>query len=151
MQCLVQRPEVEACNDTPHGKLTEEVGELKESIKHLEVKHQESNEALGDLQANKVTRSPFLYPLTDATGRRHQGEEEQPSDRPAEVHEHAKDAAVQYSGHQVLLAIAERLLSEKAGQDAMLALFVSLVTLAACSTSLGPSLLPQPRLVSEFV
>ena len=48
---------MEACNDTPHGKLTEEVGELKEAIKHLEEKHVESNEALKDLQANKVKDS----------------------------------------------------------------------------------------------
>ena len=45
---------MEACNDTPHGKLTEEVGELKEAIKHLEEKLVESNEALKDLQSNKV-------------------------------------------------------------------------------------------------
>ena len=49
---------MEACNDTPHGKLTEEVGELKEAIKHLEEKLVESNEALKDLQANKVKRKP---------------------------------------------------------------------------------------------
>ena len=49
---------MEACNDTPHGKLTEEVGELKEAIKHLEEKLVESNEALKDLQANKVKRNP---------------------------------------------------------------------------------------------
>ena len=49
---------MEACNDTPHGKLTEEVGELKEAIKHLEEKLVESNEALKDLQANKVKKNP---------------------------------------------------------------------------------------------
>ena len=59
---------MEACNDTPHGKLTEEVGELKEAIKHLEEKLVESNEALKDLQANKVKdavyrNTPPLFPL----------------------------------------------------------------------------------------
>ena len=60
---------MEACNDTPHGKLTEEVGELKEAIKHLEEKLVESNEALKDLQANKVKDAvnrntpPPLFPL----------------------------------------------------------------------------------------
>ena len=49
---------MEACNDTPHGKLTEEVGELKEAIKHLEEKLVESNEALKDLQSNKVKDQP---------------------------------------------------------------------------------------------
>ena len=53
---------MEACNDTPHGKLTEEVGELKEAIKHLEEKLVESNEALKDLQANKVKDSYKLAP-----------------------------------------------------------------------------------------
>ena len=51
---------MEACNDTPHGKLTEEVGELKEAIKHLEEKLVESNEALKDLQANKVLKKEPL-------------------------------------------------------------------------------------------
>lgn len=41
----------------------------------------------------------------------HQGEEEQPADRPAEVHEHAQNVAVQHRCDQVLLAIANRLLS----------------------------------------
>ena len=44
-------------------------------------------------------------------GGRHQGEEEQPPDRPTEVHEHASNVAVQHCCHQVLLAIATRLLS----------------------------------------
>ena len=44
-------------------------------------------------------------------GGRYQGEEEQPPDRPTEVHEHASNAAVQHCCHQVLLAIATRLLS----------------------------------------
>ena len=44
-------------------------------------------------------------------GGRHQGEEEQPPDRPAEVHEHASNVAVQHCCYQVLLAIATRLLS----------------------------------------
>ena len=47
---------MEACNDTPHGKLTEEVGELKNAIKELEAKLVESSEALKDLQANKVLK-----------------------------------------------------------------------------------------------
>ena len=55
---------MEACNDTPHGKLTEEVGELKEAIKHLEEKLVESNEALKDLQANKVKDSFQPVPLS---------------------------------------------------------------------------------------
>ena len=46
----VQRPEVEACNDSPHGKLTEEVAELKESIKLLQLKLSDSNESLAEMQ-----------------------------------------------------------------------------------------------------
>ena len=49
----VQRPEVEACNDSPHGKLSEEVAELKESIKLLQLKLNDSNESLGEMQAIK--------------------------------------------------------------------------------------------------
>ena len=51
---------MEACNDTPHGKLTEEVGELKNAIKELEAKLVESSEALKDLQANKVLKMSSL-------------------------------------------------------------------------------------------
>ena len=49
-----QRPEVEACNDQPHGKLMDEVKELKESIKQLEIKHKESEESLTELQNIKT-------------------------------------------------------------------------------------------------
>jgi len=49
-----KRPEVEACNDTPHSKLLEEVSELKESIRQLETKLKESEESLSDLQAVKA-------------------------------------------------------------------------------------------------
>jgi len=49
-----KRPEVEACNDTPHSKLLEEVAELKESIRCLETKLKESEEALGELNAVKA-------------------------------------------------------------------------------------------------
>ena len=49
-----QRPEVEACNDQPHGKLSDEVKELKDSIKQLEVKLKESEESLGECQAVKA-------------------------------------------------------------------------------------------------
>ena len=48
-----RRPEVEACNDTPHNKLIEEVAELAQSIKLLEDKLHEGNEALQDLLRNK--------------------------------------------------------------------------------------------------
>jgi len=48
-----RRPEVEACNDGPHNKLLEEVSEIAHSIKTLEDKLQEANEALGDLLRNK--------------------------------------------------------------------------------------------------
>ena len=48
-----RRPEVEACNDGPHNKLLEEVSEIAHSIKVLEDKLQEANEALGDLLRNK--------------------------------------------------------------------------------------------------
>lgn len=48
-----RRPEVEACNDGPHNKLLEEVSEIAHSIKVLEDKLQEGNEALGDLLRNK--------------------------------------------------------------------------------------------------
>ena len=47
----------------------------------------------------------------------HQGEEEQPADRPAKVHEHAADVAVQHCGHQVFLAFANRLLPGPPCQD----------------------------------
>ena len=50
-------------------------------------------------------------------GGRHQGEEEQLADRPAEVHEHEEDVAVQHCCHQVLLAIANRLLPGPPCQD----------------------------------
>ena len=53
MSNWVQRPEVEACNDSPHGKLTEEVAELKESIKLLQLKLRESEESLGEMQSIK--------------------------------------------------------------------------------------------------
>ena len=53
MQHYIQRPEVEACNDLPHGKLTEEVAELKESIKQLEIKLKESDETLAELKSIK--------------------------------------------------------------------------------------------------
>ena len=58
---------MEACNDTPHGKLTEEVGELKEAIKHLEEKLVESNEALKDLQSNKVIVVGLSLPKKNKT------------------------------------------------------------------------------------
>lgn len=48
-----RRPEVESCNDGPHNKLLEEVSEIAHSIKVLEDKLQEGNEALGDLLRNK--------------------------------------------------------------------------------------------------
>jgi tektin-3 len=48
-----RRPEVGACNDTPHTKLIEEVAELAQSIKLLEDKLHEANEALQDLFRNK--------------------------------------------------------------------------------------------------
>lgn len=48
-----RRPEVEACNDTPHNKLLEEVTEISQSIKLLEDKLTEGNEALSDLLRNK--------------------------------------------------------------------------------------------------
>ena len=54
MQPSLQRPEVEACNDTPHSKLLEEVSELKESIRNLETKLKESEEALSDLNSVKA-------------------------------------------------------------------------------------------------
>eukprot|EP00090_Calanus_glacialis_P024939 TRINITY_DN38730_c0_g1_i1.p1 TRINITY_DN38730_c0_g1~~TRINITY_DN38730_c0_g1_i1.p1 ORF type:complete len:181 (+),score=25.24 TRINITY_DN38730_c0_g1_i1:43-543(+) len=49
-----KRPEVEACNDTPHSKLLEEVSELKESIRQLETKLKESEESLNDLNGVKA-------------------------------------------------------------------------------------------------
>jgi len=48
-----RRPEVEACNDQPHNKLLEEVAEIAQSIKLLEDKLAEANEALSDLLRNK--------------------------------------------------------------------------------------------------
>jgi len=48
-----RRPEVEACNDCPHNKLLEEVTEISQSIKLLEDKLTEGNEALSDLLRNK--------------------------------------------------------------------------------------------------
>ena len=48
-----RRPEVEACNDQPHQKLLEEVCEIAQSIKLLEDKLAEGNEALSDLLRNK--------------------------------------------------------------------------------------------------
>jgi len=48
-----RRPEVEACNDGPHNKLLEEVSEISQSIKLLEDKLTEGNEALSDLLRNK--------------------------------------------------------------------------------------------------
>ena len=54
MQRCIQRPEVEACNDTPHSKLLEEVAELKESIRLLETKLKESEESLGELNGVKA-------------------------------------------------------------------------------------------------
>lgn len=48
-----RRPEVEACNDQPHNKLLEEVSEIAQSIKLLEDKLSEANEALSDLLRNK--------------------------------------------------------------------------------------------------
>jgi len=49
-----KRPEVEACNDQPHGKLTDEVKELKQSIKDLEIKLKESDDSLAELQNIKT-------------------------------------------------------------------------------------------------
>ena len=53
----------------------------------------------------------------------HQGEEEQPADRPAEVHEHAAHPSLQHCGHQVLLAIANRLLPGSPSQDQVFQMF----------------------------
>jgi tektin-3 len=44
---------VEACNDQPHNKLIEEVAEIAQSIKLLEDKLGEANDALQDLIRNK--------------------------------------------------------------------------------------------------
>jgi tektin-3 len=44
---------VEACNDQPHIKLIEEVAEIAQSIKWLEDKLGEANDALQDLIRNK--------------------------------------------------------------------------------------------------
>ena len=48
-----RRPDVEACNDQPHNKLIEEVAEIAGSIKILEDKLNEGQDALGDLLRNK--------------------------------------------------------------------------------------------------
>ena len=48
-----RRPDVEACNDQPHNKLIEEVAEIAQSIKVLEDKLNEANEALQDLLRNR--------------------------------------------------------------------------------------------------
>ena len=48
-----RRPDVEACNDQPHIKLIEEVAEIAQSIKWLEDKLGEANDALQDLIRNK--------------------------------------------------------------------------------------------------
>jgi tektin-3 len=48
-----RRPDVEACNDQPHNKLIEEVAEIAQSIKLLEDKLGEANDALQDLIRNK--------------------------------------------------------------------------------------------------
>ena len=48
-----RRPDVEACNDQPHIKLIEEVAEIAQSIKLLEDKLGEGNDALQDLIRNK--------------------------------------------------------------------------------------------------
>ncbi len=48
-----RRPDVEACNDQPHQKLIEEVAEIAQSIKLLEDKLCEGNDALQDLLRNK--------------------------------------------------------------------------------------------------
>lgn len=53
----------------------------------------------------------------------HQGEEEQLADRPAEVHEHAEDVAVQHRRDQVLLAIASCLLPGAPCQDQVFPMF----------------------------
>ena len=45
---------MEACNDQPHGRLMDEVKELKESIKQLEIKKKESDESLSELQNIKA-------------------------------------------------------------------------------------------------
>ncbi len=44
---------MEACNDQPHIKLIEEVAEIAQSIKWLEDKLGEANDALQDLIRNK--------------------------------------------------------------------------------------------------
>ena len=44
---------MENCNDNPHSKLIEEVSEIATSIKTLEDKLNEANDALQDLQKNK--------------------------------------------------------------------------------------------------
>ena len=49
----LRRPDVENCNDAAHIKLTEEVSELHNCIKHLEDKLQEANMSLCDLKKNK--------------------------------------------------------------------------------------------------
>ena len=48
-----RRPDVEACNDQPHIKLIEEVADIAQSIKLLEDKLGEGNDALQDLIRNK--------------------------------------------------------------------------------------------------
>jgi tektin-3 len=48
-----RRPDVEACNDQPHIKLIEEVAEIAQSIKWLEDKLGEANDALQALIRNK--------------------------------------------------------------------------------------------------
>ena len=44
---------MEACNDNPHHKLCDEVRELQETIKALENKLAEAQEAQADLKQNK--------------------------------------------------------------------------------------------------
>ena len=49
----LRRPDVELCNDEPHQHLTMQVKELQDSIRLLENKLAESNNALAELMKNK--------------------------------------------------------------------------------------------------
>ena len=49
-----QRPNVELCRDEPAHRLIEEVGELEHTIRQLELKGEESEDRLRDLQHTRM-------------------------------------------------------------------------------------------------
>ena len=54
-----QRPNIEQCRDDPTHRLVDEVAELEDTVKRLEVKSDEAEDRLRDLQHTRSINQPF--------------------------------------------------------------------------------------------